>query len=199
MRSRRCPKTSRCTSSKQLGDERAADILDAMEPDDAADLLGQLPEARSEQLLDLMEPEEAEDVRALLQYGPDTAGGLMTQRADRALRRRHGRRGARADPSPRAAPRPRGVRVHHPAAVRDADRPAARHRALPADAALPAARAARRDHRRHARPGAGHGIRGGGRPHAGQLQPGLAAGRRQGTASGRRGERRRRARLPPAR
>ena len=25
-----------------------------------------------------MEPEEAEDVRALLQYGPDTAGGLMT-------------------------------------------------------------------------------------------------------------------------
>lgn len=63
---------------EQLGDERAADILDAMEPDDAADLLGQLPDARSEHLLDLMEPEEAEDVRALLQYGPDTAGGLMT-------------------------------------------------------------------------------------------------------------------------
>ena len=63
---------------EQLGDERAADILDAMEPDDAADLLGQLPEARSEQLLELMEPEEAEDVRALLKYGPDTAGGLMT-------------------------------------------------------------------------------------------------------------------------
>ncbi|MDQ1083816.1 MULTISPECIES: magnesium transporter [Microbacterium] len=63
---------------EQLGDERAADILDAMEPDDAADLLGQLPESRSEQLLELMEPEEADDVRALLQYGPDTAGGLMT-------------------------------------------------------------------------------------------------------------------------
>jgi CBS domain-containing protein/sporulation protein YlmC with PRC-barrel domain len=61
-----------------LGDERAADILDAMEPDDAADLLGQLPEQRSEELLELMEPEEAEDVRALLKYGPDTAGGLMT-------------------------------------------------------------------------------------------------------------------------
>ncbi|WP_414772380.1 magnesium transporter MgtE N-terminal domain-containing protein, partial [Escherichia coli] len=54
------------------------DILDAMEPDDAADLLGQLPESRSEQLLELMEPEEADDVRALLQYGPDTAGGLTT-------------------------------------------------------------------------------------------------------------------------
>ncbi|WP_091497614.1 magnesium transporter MgtE N-terminal domain-containing protein [Microbacterium sp. cf332] len=63
---------------ERLGDERAADILDAMEPDDAADLLGQLPEGRVEQLLELMEPEEAEDVRALLEYGPDTAGGLMT-------------------------------------------------------------------------------------------------------------------------
>ncbi|QLD10565.1 magnesium transporter MgtE N-terminal domain-containing protein [Microbacterium oleivorans] len=63
---------------ERLGDERAADILDAMEPDDAADLLGQLPERRIEQLLELMEPEEAEDVRALLEYGPDTAGGLMT-------------------------------------------------------------------------------------------------------------------------
>src|SRR4051794_7392736 len=63
---------------EQLGDERAADILDAMEPDDAADLLGQMSEERSEELLDLMEPEEAEDVRALLKYGPDTAGGLMT-------------------------------------------------------------------------------------------------------------------------
>ncbi|GAA2528578.1 CBS domain-containing protein [Microbacterium mitrae] len=63
---------------EQLGDERAADILDAMEPDDAADLLAQLPEGRLQQLLELMEPDEAEDVRALLQYGPDTAGGLMT-------------------------------------------------------------------------------------------------------------------------
>ncbi|WP_029144504.1 magnesium transporter MgtE N-terminal domain-containing protein [Microbacterium luticocti] len=63
---------------EQLGDDRAADILDAMEPDDAADVLGQLPENRLEKLLDLMEPEEAEDVRALLKYGPDTAGGLMT-------------------------------------------------------------------------------------------------------------------------
>ncbi|WP_460775199.1 magnesium transporter MgtE N-terminal domain-containing protein [Microbacterium sp. GXF7504] len=61
-----------------LGDERAADILDHMEPDDAADLLGQLPEDRLEELLELMEPEEAEDVRTLLQYGPETAGGLMT-------------------------------------------------------------------------------------------------------------------------
>ena len=61
-----------------LGDERAANILDAMEPDDAADVLAQLPEEQREELLDLMEPDEADDVRALLKYGPDTAGGLMT-------------------------------------------------------------------------------------------------------------------------
>ncbi|MCT9001409.1 magnesium transporter MgtE N-terminal domain-containing protein [Microbacterium memoriense] len=61
-----------------LGDERAADILDQMEPDDAADVLAQLSEDQREELLELMEPEEAEDVRALLQYSPDTAGGLMT-------------------------------------------------------------------------------------------------------------------------
>ncbi|MBT8797336.1 magnesium transporter MgtE N-terminal domain-containing protein [Microbacterium flavum] len=61
-----------------LGEERAADILDQMEPDDAADVLAQLPEEQREELLELMEPEEAEDVRALLKYGPDTAGGLMT-------------------------------------------------------------------------------------------------------------------------
>ena len=123
---------------EQLGDERAADILDAMEPDDAADLLGQLTEERSEELLDLMEPEEAEDVRALLKYGPDTAGGLMTSEpivlsADAtvaealALIRRH-----ELHPALAAA-----VFVTLPP-VRDADRPPARHRALPADAALPA-------------------------------------------------------------
>jgi Mg/Co/Ni transporter MgtE len=49
-----------------------------MEPDDAADLIAQLPEERGEHLLELMEPEEADDVRLLLSFGADTAGGLMT-------------------------------------------------------------------------------------------------------------------------
>ncbi|QEO09630.1 magnesium transporter MgtE N-terminal domain-containing protein [Protaetiibacter larvae] len=62
----------------QLDDERAADVLDQMQPDDAADLIAQLPEERGETLLELMQPEEAEDVRFLLNYAPETAGGLMT-------------------------------------------------------------------------------------------------------------------------
>ena len=62
----------------QLDDDRAADVLDQMQPDDAADLIAQLPAERGEHLLQLMEPEEAEDVRMLLAFAPDTAGGLMT-------------------------------------------------------------------------------------------------------------------------
>jgi Mg/Co/Ni transporter MgtE len=62
----------------RLDDERAADVLDHMEPDDAADLIAQLPTKRGEALLDLMEPDEASDVRFLLSYDADTAGGLMT-------------------------------------------------------------------------------------------------------------------------
>ncbi|THG28487.1 magnesium transporter MgtE N-terminal domain-containing protein [Naasia lichenicola] len=61
-----------------LDDDRAADVLDAMQPDDAADLIAQLSDERGEALLELMQPEEADDVRRLLEYEPDTAGGLMT-------------------------------------------------------------------------------------------------------------------------
>lgn len=57
---------------------RAADVLDHMEPDDAADIIAHLPEEAGEELLDLMEPEEAQDVRRLLEYGADSAGGLMS-------------------------------------------------------------------------------------------------------------------------
>jgi len=40
--------------------------------------LGIASEERGEHLLELMQPEEAEDVRFLLNYAPETAGGLMT-------------------------------------------------------------------------------------------------------------------------
>jgi uncharacterized membrane protein len=49
-----------------------------MAPDDAADLLGELPPEAAQRLLELMEPEEAAPVRSLLAYSDDTAGGLMT-------------------------------------------------------------------------------------------------------------------------
>lgn len=56
----------------------AADILDEMSPDMAADLLADLPEEDAENLLDAMEAPEAADVKRLLDYHPETAGGVMT-------------------------------------------------------------------------------------------------------------------------
>jgi Mg/Co/Ni transporter MgtE len=53
-------------------------VLEAMAPDDAADLLGELPTEEAERLLGLMEPGEAGPVRRLLNYSENTAGGMMT-------------------------------------------------------------------------------------------------------------------------
>ncbi|VXB44293.1 Magnesium transporter [Pseudoclavibacter sp. 8L] len=61
-----------------LDEEHAADVLDRMQPDDAADLVAKLDAVKSEALLQRMDPEEAEEVRMLLEFAPDTAGGLMT-------------------------------------------------------------------------------------------------------------------------
>ena len=49
-----------------------------MQPDDAADLVSELPLPKAEALLALMEPDEAADVRRLMAYDDYTAGGLMT-------------------------------------------------------------------------------------------------------------------------
>jgi Mg/Co/Ni transporter MgtE len=63
---------------ESLDVERAADVLEEMEPDDAADLLGELSLADRNELLSEMEPDEAADLRRLLSYDRNTAGGLMT-------------------------------------------------------------------------------------------------------------------------
>lgn len=57
--------------------DKAADILEEMEPSEAADLLNELEEERSEEILDQMQPEEKEEVEDLLEFGENTAGGLM--------------------------------------------------------------------------------------------------------------------------
>jgi Mg/Co/Ni transporter MgtE len=61
-----------------LDSERAADILEEMDPDEAADLLADLPEETSSELLELMNEDNAEHVRSLLDFPPDSAGGIMT-------------------------------------------------------------------------------------------------------------------------
>jgi magnesium transporter len=49
-----------------------------MSPDDATDVLAELTDEEAEQILQAMEPEEAAEIRELLPYPPDTAGGRMT-------------------------------------------------------------------------------------------------------------------------
>ncbi len=58
--------------------EEISDIIEEMAPDDAADVLGELEKERSAEILGLMEAEDSEEVRGLLQYGEETAGGIMT-------------------------------------------------------------------------------------------------------------------------
>jgi magnesium transporter len=56
---------------------QAAAILDHLPSDEQADILGALPDAEARDLLARMMPEEAGDAMRLLQFAPDTAGGLM--------------------------------------------------------------------------------------------------------------------------
>src|ERR1700735_1340615 len=61
-----------------LGLERGADVVEEMQPDDAADLLAEMPAEQRERLLTAMESVQAADLRRLLRYDATTAGGLMT-------------------------------------------------------------------------------------------------------------------------
>jgi CBS domain-containing protein len=59
-------------------DVDAAAVLARMAPDDAADLLGELDQDRRAPVLNLVPQPQAQKLRALLQYQPGTAGGLMS-------------------------------------------------------------------------------------------------------------------------
>lgn len=54
-----------------------ADIVEEMPSDDATDLLGDLEPGRAEEIMAAMDEAERSEVADLLQYGPETAGGLM--------------------------------------------------------------------------------------------------------------------------
>jgi magnesium transporter len=59
-----------------LSPERAAEIVEELEDDDAADMLGDLAPEAQQRILS--EVEDRADVERLLRYDPETAGGLMT-------------------------------------------------------------------------------------------------------------------------
>ncbi|HUI03275.1 MAG TPA: CBS domain-containing protein [Acidimicrobiales bacterium] len=59
-------------------DAEAARLLTTMAPDDAADLIMELDQERRLPVLQLLPPAQQRKVRALLNYNPDTAGGIMS-------------------------------------------------------------------------------------------------------------------------
>jgi magnesium transporter len=62
----------------RMGDRDAADLVDAMSADQQADLFRELEPANRVRLLQSVTPETQAALRLLLQYPPDTAGGIMT-------------------------------------------------------------------------------------------------------------------------
>jgi magnesium transporter len=54
-----------------------SEILKAVDTDDAADIIGSLPDGRAIDILEKLEPELSKELEKLLQYGKDTAGGIM--------------------------------------------------------------------------------------------------------------------------
>ncbi len=63
---------------KGLAPQFMAEILSAMPSDDAVDLLEALPEEIADDIREHMEKKDRDEVEGLLQYDPETAGGLMS-------------------------------------------------------------------------------------------------------------------------
>lgn len=64
-----------------LGTRELIELITGMAPDDAADVVLELPESIQLKVLQEIEkadPEQAEDIRELIEYEPDSAGGIMT-------------------------------------------------------------------------------------------------------------------------
>lgn len=64
----------------KLGIEKASRVMDLMDKDDLANLLGGLSEQEMETFLSVMKQEESRIVKDILEHPPETAGRLMTNR-----------------------------------------------------------------------------------------------------------------------
>lgn len=62
----------------ELDDERAADIIQGMDADDAVDVLDELDEDKRQQLIELMDADAAEDIQLIDSYDDDCIGSRMT-------------------------------------------------------------------------------------------------------------------------
>ena len=70
------PTDSAATITRELPAERAADVLDEVHAHHIADILQELPQGQADAIV--AELDRPQDVVPLLQYSPDSAGGIMT-------------------------------------------------------------------------------------------------------------------------
>ncbi len=61
-----------------MAPEQAAALITGMTPDERADTLDELDEEAADEILEAIPEKERAETERLLQYEPDTAGGLMT-------------------------------------------------------------------------------------------------------------------------
>ncbi len=62
----------------ELGNEKAADVIESMDADDAVEILDDLPEESKNQLLPLIEPEAQKDIELIVSYDDELIGSRMT-------------------------------------------------------------------------------------------------------------------------
>jgi len=71
------PESQAADILEEMDAGNAAAIINKMNSDDRADLMVEFDEEEAEAILTRMDPEEAASVRRMIEYEPDTAGGLM--------------------------------------------------------------------------------------------------------------------------
>ena len=69
---------SRLELIPHLSTPRLVSVIRLLPPDDAVDILGDMPPERLQEMLDQLPEALAEQINQLLSYDPQTAGGLMT-------------------------------------------------------------------------------------------------------------------------
>lgn len=63
---------------REMPVERIAPILEQLSPDDRTDIIGQQEPELAARLMEVLDQETQDEVEELLQYAPDSAGGIMT-------------------------------------------------------------------------------------------------------------------------
>ncbi len=71
------PEDIRTGVLEELDNKSILSAIENLESDDAADLISDLEDEKSKEILEDMNPQDSSEVQSLLQYDPESAGGIM--------------------------------------------------------------------------------------------------------------------------